>query len=238
MLTAMRHAGCGDPHPIFAGGLRYIPPSAEGQVSREALDELAQFGFTRGDRLTGEFEDVLHTLDRPESEYFAYARDMNEQFGVLVAVAGGVAVTALCSGERVWLKEVPDRQQPPEVLVANLPEYAPASFPTFSLPQDEFRTDGGDGRYERSEDRTRAARMLDDVFNQPYYGLGQFTVAKRPRGGQREVARDELSYLDIDSGRVAMELSGAPGNRYITVLPGEPGLLAQKIASLRASLDN
>ncbi|MFC4082867.1 ESX secretion-associated protein EspG [Amycolatopsis samaneae] len=238
MLTAMRNAGCGDPPQIFAGGLRYIPPSAANQVNREALEELGQFGFARGDRLTGEFEDILHTIDRPESEYFAVARDMDEQIGILVAVAGGVTVTALCSGERVWLKEVTDRQQPPEVLVANLPEYAPARFPAFSLPQDEFRADGGDGRYERSEDRTRTARMLDDVFNQPYYGLGQFTVAKRTRGGQREVARDQLSYIDIDSGRVVMELSGAPGNRYITVLPGEPGLLAQKIASLRASLDD
>jgi hypothetical protein len=235
LLTAMRQAGCGDPHPIFAGGLRYIPPSAMNGVNREAFEELSEHGFTRGNGVTSDFEDVLHILDRPQTEYFAYARDMTEQFGVLVAVQGRTAITALCQGERVWMQEAGDDR--PSALVANLPKYAPARFTPFSIPQDEFTREEVDDLYDSSPARSREARELDDVFKQPYYGIGEFHAAARANGTRIE-AKDSLTYLDVDAGRVAIQLSGSPGNRYITVLPGELALLGQKVAALRAGLDH
>lgn len=237
MLTAMRQAGCGDPHQIFAGGLRYIPPSSANQVDRAAFEELSQYGFTQGRGFTPGFEEVLELLDRPPTEYFAYARTMDEQFGVLVAVRGRFAVTALCQGERVWLKTVSPDNSPVDALIANLPPCAPADFTPFSLPQAEFRhEEEADDLYDGP--RSRAARQLDEIFNQPYFGVGQFYAAKRVNGGPRTLTEDSLGYLDLEAGRVAIHLSGAPGNRYLTVLPGEPGLLGQKVAALRAGLDH
>jgi hypothetical protein len=234
LLTAMRQAGCGEPHQIFAGGLRYIPPSSVSQVSREAFEELSPYGLTRGNSFTAEFEDLLHLLDRPATEYFAYARDTEEQVGVLVAVQGRSAVAALCRGERVRIQSVPPDTSPVDALVALLPQYAPARFTPYSLPQDEFRRrDEGHDLYDDAPARSRAARQVDEIFAQPYFGVGQFYAAKRDHGGQRTLTRDSLSYLDVEAGRVALQLAGG----YITVLPGEPGLLGQKIAALRASLD-
>lgn len=239
LLTAMRQAGCGEPHQIFAGGLRYIPPSSVKQVNREAFEELSQYGFTQGDGFTAEFEEILHLLDRPATEYFAYARDMKEQLGVLVAVQGRFAVTALCQGDRVWLKTVSPDNNPVDALIANLPPYAPARFTPFSLPQEEFRREEeADDIFDDGPARSRDARQLDEIFGQPYYGVGQFYAAKRSPDGSRTMSRDSMSYLDVDSGRVAMALTGSPGNRYITVLPGEPGLLAQKVTALRTGLDH
>jgi ESX secretion-associated protein EspG len=239
LLTAMRQVGCGEPHQVFAGGLRYIPPSSTSQVNREAFEELSQYGLTQGNVFTPGFEEVLHLLDRPTTEYFAYARDMDEQFGVLVAVQGRFAVTALCQDERVWLKTVSPDSSPVDALVANLPQYVPARFTPFSLPQDEFRREEEvDDLYDTGPTRSRVAQQLDEIFDQPYYGVGQFYAAKRVNGGPRTLTQDSLSYLDVDAGRVAVELSGTPGNRYITVLPGEPGLLGQKVAALRAGLDH
>ncbi|MEU5257558.1 ESX secretion-associated protein EspG [Amycolatopsis sp. NPDC021455] len=234
LLTAMRQVGCGEPHQIFAGGLRYIPPSSINHVNREAFEELSQYSLTQGNRFTPEFEEVLHLLDRPATEYFAYARDMDEQIGVLVAVRGRFAVTALCQGERVWLKTVSPDNDPVDALVANLPEYAAAQFTPFSIPQNEFRREEeAHDLYDTGPTRSREAQQLDEIFGQPYFGVGQFYAAKRSNGGPRTLTRDSLSYLDVEAGRVAVLLSGAPGNRYITVLPGEPGLLGQKVASLR-----
>lgn len=237
LLTAFRHAGCGDPHLIFAGGLRYIPPSARNSEDRAAFEELGGLGFTEGERLTSEFEDVLHMLDRPNTEYYATVRTEAEQYGVLVAVRGRAAVTAICQGNRVWLKGVrtDDRAA---ALVTNLPEYPPAQFSPFSLPQDDFKASGGSDLYDEPEARSREARRLDEVFEQPYFGVGFFAAAKHPDGGRRIETSDDLTYLDLDAGRVAMHVSGSPRNRYITVLPGEPSLLAQKVAALRASLDH
>lgn len=226
LLTAFRHAGCGDPHLIFAGGLRYIPPSSRNGEDRAAFEELGGLGFTEGKRLTSDFEDVLHILDRPNTEYYATVRTEAEQYSVLVAVRGRGAVTAICEGNRVWLKGVRTSDHA-AALVVNLPEYPPARFTPFSLAQDDFK-----------DSRSRDARWLDDVFEQPYFGVGFFAAAKRPNGEKRTEATDGLTYLDLDAGRVAMHVSGSPRNRYITVLPGEPTLLAQKVAALRASLDH
>ncbi|RSM71016.1 ESX secretion-associated protein EspG [Amycolatopsis sp. WAC 01375] len=226
LLTAFRHVGCGDPHLIFAGGLRYIPPSSRNGEDRAAFEELGGLGFTEGKRLTSDFEDVLHILDRPNTEYYATVRTEAEQYSVLVAVRGRAAVTAICEGNRVWLKGVRTSDRA-AALVMNLPEYPPARFTPFSLPQDDFK-----------DSRSRDARWLDDVFEQPYFGVGFFAAAKRPNGEKRTEATDGLTYLDLDAGRVAMHVSGSPQNRYITVLPGDPTLLSQKVAALRASLDH
>lgn len=237
LLTAFRHAGCGDPHLIFAGGLRYIPPSSRNGEDRAAFEELGGLGFTEGKRLTSDFEDVLHILDRPNTEYYATVRTETEQYSALVAVRGRAAVTAICEGSRVWLKSVRTADRA-AALVLNLPEYPPARFAPFSLPQDDFKLGGGSDLYDEPESRSREARRLDEVFEQPYFGVGFFAAAKRPDGGKRVEATDGLTYLDIEAGRVAMHVAGSPRNRYITVLPGEPTLLAQKVAALRASLDH
>jgi len=237
LLTAFRHAGCGDPHLIFAGGLRYVPPSSRNGEDRAAFEELGGLGFTEGKRLTSDFEDVLHVLDRPDTEYYATLRTEAEQYSVLVAVRGRAAVTAICEGGRVWLKGVRTADRA-ATLVMNLPEYPPARFAPFSLPQDDFKPGEGNELYDEPESRSREARRLDEVFEQPYFGVGFFAAAKRSDGGRRTEAVDGLSYLDLDAGRVAMHVTGAPRNRYITVLPGEPVLLAQKVAALRASLDH
>ncbi|MFC3449773.1 ESX secretion-associated protein EspG [Amycolatopsis speibonae] len=237
LLTAFRHAGCGDPHLVFAGGLRYVPPSSRNGEDRAAFEELGGLGFTEGRRLTSDFEDVLHILDRPNTEYYATVRTEAEQYSVLVAVRGRAAVTAICEGGRVWLKGVRTADRA-AALVMNLPEYPPARFAPFSLPQDDFKLTTGSELYDEPESRSREARRLDVIFEQPYFGVGFFAAAKRPDGGRRTEAVDGLTYLDLDAGRVAMHVTGSPRNRYITVLPGEPVLLAQKVAALRAGLDH
>lgn len=234
LLTALRQIGGGDPHPVFAGGLRYVPPSSMAGVNRAAFEELSEFGFTQGNGFVSDFEDVLYILDRPQTEYFAYVRAKTEQYGVLVAVRGRSAVTAVCQGERVWLQEAGEDQ--PGALVAHLPDFQPARFKPFSLSQEEFNREEVDDLYESSPARSREARELDEVFQQPYYGLGELHAAKRA-GGTRTETQDTLTYLDIDAGRVAIAMTGRPGNKYISVGPGEPGSLAQRLGSLRAGLD-
>ena len=75
------------------------------------------------------------------------------------------------------------------------------------------------------------------MFQQPYYGLGELHTARRT-GGTWTETQDTLTYLDIDVGRVAIAMTGRPGNKYISVSPGEPGSLAQRLSSLRAGLDD
>lgn len=237
VLNALGQARCGDPHPVFAGGARYVPPSLARGIDDEARGELARYGLVdRRGRITDDFEDVLYAIGQAETEYVAYANEGDGQYGVLVGVRGRLAVAAVCRGERVWLRQVGRDTHPAEELVANLPSYAPARFTPFSVPQQELQPDDGD-EYDDPPARSRDARMVQDLIGRGRRGHGLISAAK-DAGGHRVATEDELTYLDTDEGRVAFGVSGAPGNRYVTVLPGEPGLLAQRVAGLRASLDH
>jgi hypothetical protein len=225
LLTALRQAGCGDPHPVFAGGLRYVPPSAQRGTNRAAFEELSEHGFTQGDGFTPEFDDLLHLLGQPATEFFAYTRDSTAQCGILVAVRGRTAVSAVCCGERVRLHHVHPDTDPVDALVAQLPPFPPAPIKPFTLPQREFQGEEASDVFDDAPARSRAAQQLDALLQQPQHGLGQFYAA---RHGQRLAVRDSLSYLDLDVGRVGLGLADG----YISVLPGEPGLLGRKLAAL------
>ncbi|MGK3207688.1 ESX secretion-associated protein EspG [Amycolatopsis sp. MEPSY49] len=215
LLTAMRATGCGDPHPVLAGGLRYVPPSAAARVNREAFEELSEYGFTQGDRFTPEFEDVLHLLDRPSKQFYAYARDVTEQIGILTASRGRTAVTVVCRGEHVELTGVSPDSHPADALVAELPPCRPAPIKPFSLPQQEFQdTQAVSDVFDDAPARSRAAQQLDAFFQQPHFGLGQLYADE-----------NSVSYLDLDEGRVGIALA----NGYISVVPGENSQLSHKL---------
>ncbi|MCR6485360.1 ESX secretion-associated protein EspG [Amycolatopsis sp. OK19-0408] len=206
LLTAMRNVGCGDPHPVFAGGLRYVPPAGKGKADREAFEELSEYGFTQGDGFTPEFEDVLHLIDRPARQLHGYARDMTEQFGILVAVNGRSAVSVLCRGQKIELTGL--TIDPVDALVAALPVYPSADLKAFSLPQEDFRKPPESDIFDDAPARSREAQELDAILQQPYYGIGQLYSDDRDQ---------TLSYLDLDAGRVGITLADG----YISVLPGD-----------------
>ena len=210
LLTAMRHVGCGDPHPVFAKGLRYVPPSAKDEITREAVAELSPYGFTRGDRFTPEFEDLLHLIDHSPQEYFGHARDTTGQIGVLVATN----VCVVCRGDQVELTEVDSDTHPADALVAQLPHYPPADIRPFSLPQEDFQTPQGSDIFDDAPARSREAQELDALFAQPHYGVGQLQTTGKT-----------VNYLDLEAGRVGITLADG----YISVLPGESRNLSQKL---------
>ncbi|MEV7091868.1 ESX secretion-associated protein EspG [Amycolatopsis sp. NPDC051045] len=215
LLTAMRNVGCGEPHAVFAKGLRYIPPSAARRVDREAFEELSPYGFTQGDGFTPEFEDVLHLIDRPAQEFFGYARDETVQQGILVAAKGRTAVSVVCRGDQVELASLSPDTHPADALVAHVPPASPADIRPFSLSQEEFRNKPAvSDIFDDAPARSREAQELDALFQQPYYGVGQLQT------------KDKIvSYLDLDAGRVGIALADG----YISVLPGHPQEMSRKL---------
>ncbi|MET9265508.1 ESX secretion-associated protein EspG [Amycolatopsis sp. NPDC004079] len=234
----MKSCGLDGMHPVLVGDIRFTTDSTGAGMNEAVRGELAELGLLRGSRIADEFEEVLYTLARAEIEYVAHVVNQGERYGVLVAVRGRTCIAALCDGDRVLLKQPSPTRSAGYALATNLPDYRAAQVATFSLPQDEFRSDGGDGRYDTGERRPREALEIDALFRAPRYGLGEITLAARGRDGHRRAADGQLSYLDTASGRVAFEISGPPRNRYLTVMPGETELLAAKIDWLRAGLDD
>lgn len=213
LLTAMRDVGCGDPHPVFAGGLRYVPPSAAKRVGREAFEELSEYGFTQGDGFTPEFEDVLHLIDNPAYSFYAYARDLTGQIGILATRN----VTVVCRGDRVTLGS--HDTHPADALVAHLPAYPAVNIKPFTLSQEDFNgpQDVSDV-FDDAPARSREAEELDALFQRPHEGLGQLYA-------DHKTGDSTVSYLDLDEGRVGIALADG----YISVMPGDRKQLSHKL---------
>lgn len=226
----------GEAHIVFADGGRYIPPSVRGRYDRQVAEELERLGLRRGHRLDEGFEETLQTLGRPATEYFAHLRFGDEHYGILVAVLGDMAVRATRQGDLVLLEPAPHRDHS-TMLVERLPRFAAASFAPFSLPHHEFAHDGASA-HDLYDDggRSRAARELDALLKQNYHGLGYLHAACRANGVRTE-AEQAISYVDVDAGRVGIELTGPRRNAHVSVFPGEGGRLAARLSGLRASLN-
>ncbi|ASR38883.1 hypothetical protein BAY61_02210 [Prauserella marina] len=217
----MRWAGCGEPHLIFAGGNRYIPPAADDRLKRETLSELSGLGLADGTALDPDFEQVLRIIDRPYTEYYAYLRTHEQQYGVLVAVQASTAIVALHHAERVRLDVVADEDLP-AALVSHLPAIEPAEFTPFSV-----------AAYDYPGYRIEA-RWLAKILAAPQFGMGHLYTARRAKNGSRGRTERPVSYLDTEYGRVGIERDTSD---YLTVFPGEPGRLASRLAAARSTLD-
>lgn len=227
LLGALREAGFAEPHPVFSGRLRFT--ADDRRLDQTVRDELAWLGLIEHGRFVDEFEDVLCALGRADTEYVAHVENQDVRYGVLVAVRGRTGVKALCRSDRVRLKVLDGTRTPAGALVASLPRYRPAQLSAFSLPQEDFQADF-------SDERSPAARAVDALFQQTWFGVGEMAVAVREPGLPGRTEAGPLSYLDLTDGRVAFEVAGPEGNRYITVLPGEDSLLTAKLAALRDGL--
>ncbi|RZQ62067.1 ESX secretion-associated protein EspG [Amycolatopsis suaedae] len=220
LLAALRRTGCERPHVALAGQPVYVPAEAAPALERAAVDELSGLGLARGTSLTDDFTDLLHLLATPELDFHAHVRTGDEEYAVLVAARGREAAVVVRDGNRVWLRSSRDPDHA-ATLVAHLPEFAPARFTPFSVDRAELRA-------ERR--RSAEARELDEILGVPRYGWGYLQAAHRDRRGDRRQAGEDITYLDIDAGRIGFTPAGGG---YLTVLPGTPDNLAAKLAALR-----
>jgi ESX secretion-associated protein EspG len=195
-LSASALVGEREPHPIFAGGLRFVPPSSKSAVDRQAFDELGGLGLTRGKHLSEPLVDTLEILDHPQVRLHAYVRTGDEQYGVLVAGLGRDGVVAVCRGDRVRLHPMPRGARHADLLVRELSAYPSAHFTPFSFAQ--------------HDDRSEEARLLRSLFERRHYGIGELHAPNVL----------PVTYLDIDDGRIGFALTGQANNRYIKVFPG------------------
>lgn len=233
LLSAFSEVKLNDPHPLFGFGTMHVPESLAGEFAEEARDELLRLGLLDGSRVSDEFEDALYTLAQPDTEYVARVDNQGEQYSVFVGVRGRGVVTAVHDGARVLVTTSDGRESPAAALVARLPQFRPAKLGLISLSQHEFRGEDSDFPDERS----RAARTVDELLNRPAFGRGEINVSVRGAGRSRRVADGVLTYRDLSDGRVAFEVSGAEQSRYITVVAGDDQMLAQRVAALRVSID-
>ncbi|WP_216214358.1 ESX secretion-associated protein EspG [Amycolatopsis aidingensis] len=232
-LTAGAGAGFARPHPIFSGGAHYLPPRSRERAERQAWEELAGLGLAFGRELAGNLDDAIHVLYRPEAEYWAHVHTQGEQYHLLVAVRGRDAVAAFHQDGTVRLKPAREHDRA-RTLARNLPRHPAADFVGFSVHRDELARRGGEP-YRPPPARSHEARILDDVLRQPNHGFGQLHVAVVEGAGRMQSAT-QLTYLDLEAGRVGLESGPPEADQHVTTFPGTPAEIANRLGRIRAGL--
>ncbi|GAB3499413.1 ESX secretion-associated protein EspG [Amycolatopsis cihanbeyliensis] len=232
-LVAGTSAGFARPHLIFSGGAHYLPPRSRERADQQAWEELAGLGLAFGRELAGTLDDAIHVLYRPEVEYWAHVNTEGDRHHLLVAARGREAVVAFQQDGTVWLKPAREHDRA-RTLARNLPSWPAAEFLGFSVRRDEVTQPGGQP-YEPPPARSQEARILDDVLHQPNHGFGQLHVASSDGGG-RVPSTTQLTYLDLDAGRVGLELGPPDQVQHVTVFPGTLVEIAARLGRIRAAL--
>ncbi|WP_459713643.1 ESX secretion-associated protein EspG [Actinophytocola sp. KF-1] len=234
LLSVMRKERMGEPHPVFAGGERYVSPRFAEEAERAIQQELRDAGL--GERRDyGEFLDLVGVVQRASLEYYGWVTTTDEAYSVLVAAHGRAAVLVVRSGTRVRFEPC-DLDRMVETLVWRLPDVGPARGEAFSVPQTDFhapkvRTDGGVMR-RSTPARPEGARRLDTLLRLDRRTVAKFYAAKRDVTGTRHRSERWLTVLDTADGRWAVSVARSRRQEWIHVAPGTHQYLGDQVAAL------
>ncbi len=234
LLSLMHKEHMGDPHPVFAGGERYISPRFAQEAERAIQQELREAGL--GERRDyQEFLDLVGVAQRASLEYYGWVTTTEEAYSVLVASHGRSAVLVVRSGERVRFEPC-DLDRMIETLVWRLPDVGVARGEPFSVPQADFqapkaRPDGGVMR-RSTPARPEGARRLDALLKLERIAVAKFYAAKRDLAGNRLRSERWLTVLDTVDGRWALTVTQARRQEWIHVAPGTHQYIGDRVLEL------
>jgi hypothetical protein len=232
LISLIRNKNLGDPHPIFAGGERYVSPRYADEAERLLRDELTEDGLGRRDALD-EFVDALTLVQRASSEYYGWMSSGEQRYATLVAGSGRRAVAVMRAGDRVTVERA-DADRLVEELVYRLPDVRTGAGESISVLAETFgaRQAGAVLRHSKSA-RPEDARRLDALVREPRLGGAKLYAARRDQNGDRHRSREQLTLLDLTVGRWLVYPTLGRGERAINAMPGSPQLIATKLTELR-----
>ncbi|MFI7677071.1 ESX secretion-associated protein EspG [Actinophytocola sp. NPDC049390] len=234
LLSLIRKERMGEPHPVFAGGERYVSPRFAEEAERAVAQELRDAGL--GERRDyGEFLDLLGVVQHANLEYYGWITTADEAYSVLVASRGRAAVLVVRSGTRVRFEPC-ELDRMVETLVWRLPDVGVARGEAFSVPQNDFhaprgRTDGGVMR-RSAPARPEGARHLDALLRLERITVAKFYAARRDASGERQRSQRWLTVLDTVEGRWALSVTHARRQEWIHVAPGTGEYIGARVAEL------
>lgn len=237
LVELVRREGLGDPHPVLAGGERYVSHRFAAQAEQDLRERLAAAGLGHRDALD-EFVEDVGVAQRATAEFYGWVADGLRRYSVLATALGRRAVVLTRDGDRVTV-ERGDPERLASALVARLPEVPAAAGEPISARTGDVGRRGGrePGAVLRrsAPSRPEGARRLEALAAQPRRGGAKLYAAARDRAGVRRRAADWVTVLDLAAGRWALYSSGR-GERAVNAAPGTSRLLTDKLDELRRTL--
>ncbi|WNV90670.1 ESX secretion-associated protein EspG [Umezawaea sp. Da 62-37] len=208
------------------------------ELEREVWAGLDRRGLGRPSSLDPVLEDLLHLLNRPQTEVDGRLW-LGRSVRVLAAAKGQSGVLAVLDGEELTLRAASGEGLPREALSV-LPA-APAgpghsiTLPSADLDAAAAAAGSLDGLEEalvargaRGADAQTLAEMMRDAGNR-----GQFGAAARDKWGKRRRPERVVAFYDTPEGRYVQMRRAVPGQQpWSTVSPVDSRRLIQHVTEL------
>jgi EspG family len=233
LVSLIRRENLGDPHPVFAGGERYVSHRFAGDAERVLRTELADAGLGDRDEL-GDFTAMLATIQRARAELYGWVTDQDDTYAVLAAAHGRSAFTVRRRGDRVSFQRAGAADRLPEALLAQLPDVPAGRGGSFSVRESEMDRPGPRPVLRRSGGpvRSEQAKRLDALLRASRRGGAKLYAARRDDDGNRVRSRTWLDLLDLPDGRWAVHLTTNRGERVVTASPGTTAVITTRLTDL------
>ena len=209
-------------------------------LERRVWADLERRGLGRPVSLNPMLEDLLHLLNRPQSEVDGRLW-LGRSVRVLAAAKGQSGVLAVLDGEQLTLRAASSEGLPREALSV-LPPCKPGTGHSITLPStdlDAAAASAGStadlenalrGRGMRQDDAHTLGEMLTDAGNR-----GQFGAAVRDKWGKRVRPDRVIGFFDTPAGRYVQMRRATPGQQpWSTVSPIDGRRLVHHLEELLA----
>jgi hypothetical protein len=219
LVALMHKENLGDPHPVLAGGERYVSHRHATESEQWLHAELAEAGVADRDRLA-DLVGMVSIIQRARTEFYGWVADHDDTYSLLVAAHGRNAFALTRRGDRVAFRRVsPDRLA--EALVRRLPHVPAGHGEPLAVREAEL-----------ARPRSAPARRLVALFQAPRRGGAKLYAARRDDTGNRVRSRDWLDLLDLPEGRWAVYATRTRGERAINAATATPAQVARNLTEL------
>ena len=232
LVSMLKRARLGDPHPVLAGGERYVSHRFAGEAERWLDAELAEAGLSDRSQLA-DFTGMLAIIQRAQIEFYGWITSNDETYAVLVAAHGRSAFALTRRGDRVAFRRIgPDRLA--AALLEQLEEVPPGRGEAISVREVEVARVGPRPVLRRASDAARSeqARRLDALLRAPRRGGAKLYAARRDDAGNRVRSRAWLDLVDLPDGRWAVYTTTSRGERTIHAVTATAQFVAERLDDL------
>lgn len=234
LISLIRKEKLGEPHPLFAGGERYVSPRFAAEAEQVVRAELAGHGL--GDRAAlADFVEKLALVQQAGSEYYGWMTNGEQKFAALVAASGRRAVAVMRAGDLVTFERI-DAEELVNEFVYRLPDVRAGVGEAIAVRAADVGARQSGAIMRRTQpSRPDGARRLEALLQEPRLGGAKLYAANRDQDGNRRRSREWLTLLDLISGRWLVHPTLGRGERTIHAAPGSAPLLAARLGELQRS---
>jgi hypothetical protein len=232
LVSMLKRARLGDPHPVLTGGERYISHRFADEAERWLDAELAAAGLSDRNQLA-DFTGMLAIIQRAQTEFYGWITNDDETYAVLVAAHGRNAFALTRRGDRVAFRRIgPDRLA--AALLEELADVPPGRGEAISVREVEVAGAGPRPVLRRASGvaRSEQARRLDALFRTPRRGGAKLYAARRDDAGNRLRSQAWLDLIDLPDGRWAVYTTTSRGERTVHAVAATARFVGEKLDDL------